>query len=63
MQSFNRNGLPVFLLANLLTGAVNLLVPTLDVGPMVSMGILAAYAMLVTGCAVALLRAGLKIRI
>lgn len=53
-RAFNRNGLAVFLLANLLTGLVNLTVPTLDVGPVATMGILVGYAVVVTGVAVGL---------
>lgn len=54
LRAYNRNGLFVFLLANLLTGLVNITVPTLDVGPVATMGILVAYAAAVTGVAVAL---------
>lgn len=54
LRAFNRNGLPIFLVANLLTGLVNMTVPTLDVGQAVSMGILVAYAGAVTTVAVAL---------
>lgn len=53
-RAYNRNGLAVFLLANLLTGLVNMTVPTLDVGPSVTMGILVGYAAVVTTVAVAL---------
>jgi phosphatidylinositol glycan class W len=54
LRSFNRNGLAVFLIANLMTGLVNMTVPTLDVGPVATMGILVGYAAVVTGVAVAL---------
>ncbi|TPX09520.1 uncharacterized protein E0L32_009263 [Thyridium curvatum] len=54
LRAYNRNGLAVFLVANLLTGAVNLTVPTLDVGPAVAMGILVAYALVLTVSAVGL---------
>ncbi|TQV96240.1 GWT1-like protein [Cordyceps javanica] len=43
MRAFNRNGLGLFLVANLLTGLVNMTVPTLDVSPVVTMAIMLAY--------------------
>lgn len=52
MRAYNRNGLALFLLANLLTGLVNLTVPTLDVTPIVTMAILIAYTATLTGVAV-----------
>ncbi|KAI0880072.1 GPI-anchored wall transfer protein 1 [Annulohypoxylon maeteangense] len=54
LRSFNRNGLAIFLVANLLTGLVNMTVPTLDVGPAVTMGILVGYGAVLTALAVAL---------
>ncbi|ORY57728.1 GWT1-domain-containing protein [Pseudomassariella vexata] len=54
LRAYNRNGLAVFLLANLLTGLVNMTVPTLDVGPVPTMGILVGYAAVLTGVAVGL---------
>ncbi|KAI8961138.1 GPI-anchored wall transfer protein 1 [Daldinia sp. FL1419] len=54
LRAYNRNGLAIFLVANLLTGLVNLTVPTLDVGPSVTMGILVGYAAVLTTLAVAL---------
>ncbi|KAI1374265.1 GPI-anchored wall transfer protein 1 [Hypoxylon crocopeplum] len=54
LRSYNRNGLAIFLLANLLTGLVNMTVPTLDVGPSVAMGILVGYAAVLTTAAVVL---------
>lgn len=54
LRAYNRNGLAVFLLANLLTGLVNMTVPTLDVGPGATVGILVGYMGLVTAVAVGL---------
>lgn len=54
LRSFNRNGLAVFLLANLLTGLVNMTVPTLDATPVQTMGILLAYTFVLCAVAVGL---------
>ena len=54
LRALNRNGLAIFLVANLLTGLVNMTVPTLDVGVPAAMGLLVAYAAALTGVAVAL---------
>ena len=54
LRAYNRNGLALFLLANLMTGLVNMTVPTLDVGPAVGMGILVGYATIITATAVTL---------
>ncbi|KAK4170109.1 GWT1-domain-containing protein [Cladorrhinum sp. PSN259] len=54
LRAYNRNGLAVFLLANLLTGLVNMTVPTLHVGGVATVGILAAYMVTLTAAAVAL---------
>ncbi|KUI70472.1 GPI-anchored wall transfer protein 1 [Cytospora mali] len=54
LRAYNRNGLAIFLLANLLTGLVNMTVPTLNAGPIASMGILVAYSAVLTAVAVAL---------
>jgi phosphatidylinositol glycan class W len=54
VRAYNRNGLALFLIANLLTGLVNLTVPTLDITPLVTMAILIAYMAVLTGVAVAL---------
>lgn len=54
LEAFNRNGLAIFLAANLLTGFVNLTVPTLDVSNAQAMGILLVYAATLTGLAVGL---------
>ncbi|KAL2675301.1 Glucosaminyl phosphatidylinositol (GlcN-PI) nositol acylation protein [[Neocosmospora] mangrovei] len=54
IRAYNRNGLAVFLLANLLTGLVNMTVKTLDASPAATIGILVAYMSTVTGVALAL---------
>jgi phosphatidylinositol glycan class W len=54
LEAFNRNGLFIFLVANLMTGAVNLTVPTLHVTDLEAMGILVGHAVVVTGLAVGL---------
>ncbi|KAL2757082.1 hypothetical protein ACRALDRAFT_1062693 [Sodiomyces alcalophilus JCM 7366] len=54
LHAYNRNGLALFLLANLLTGLVNLTVPTLDVGPVATMAILVAYSGTLTAVALGL---------
>ena len=54
LQAYNRNGLALFLVANLLTGLVNMTVPTLDAGQVATMAILGAYLATLTGVAVLL---------
>jgi phosphatidylinositol glycan class W len=54
LAAFNRNGLAIFLIANLLTGLVNLTIPTLHVGNIGAMGILLSYAGILTSVAVLL---------
>ncbi|KAL4871263.1 hypothetical protein BDV12DRAFT_194623 [Aspergillus spectabilis] len=61
LEAFNRGGLAVFLIANLLTGAVNLTVPTLDVNDGQAMVILVAYAAVITAVALGLDKANIKI--
>ncbi|KAK4974070.1 Glucosaminyl phosphatidylinositol (GlcN-PI) nositol acylation protein [Elasticomyces elasticus] len=54
LRAFNRNGLAVFLLANLLTGAVNLALPTLNMGDVEAMAVLVGYTATLCGAALAL---------
>jgi phosphatidylinositol glycan class W len=54
LYAFNRNGLAVFLVANLLTGLVNMTMPTLNMGVLQSMMTLVAYTIAVAGVAVGL---------
>ena len=54
LRAFNRNGLAIFLVANLLTGLINLGVDTLRMSQNQAMGILLAYAALVTSVAMGL---------
>lgn len=54
LEAYNRNGLAVFLVANLFTGLVNMTVKTLHVKDTAAMGILLAYAALITALAVGL---------
>lgn len=63
MTAFNKNGLAIFLLANLLTGAVNLSIPTLDVSTIQAMAVLIGYAAVLTGVALGLEKANIKLTI
>lgn len=63
MQAFNNNGLAVFLIANLLTGMINLGLRTLDMSSLSAMGVLVAYAACVTGIALLLDQTGIKIKL
>jgi phosphatidylinositol glycan class W len=54
LEAYNRNGLAVFLVANLLTGLVNMTVPTLEVEGPLALGILFSYTAVVTSLAVVL---------
>lgn len=54
LRAYNRNGLAIFLLANLLTGLVNMTVRTLDASAVTTMGILLAYSATLTGVALML---------
>jgi glucosaminylphosphatidylinositol acyltransferase len=63
MQAFNKNGLAIFLVANLLTGFVNLSVKTLDMSSLSAIGVLVSYAACVTGFALLLDKTGIKIKL
>ncbi|CAI6266724.1 unnamed protein product [Periconia digitata] len=63
LRALNRNGLAVFLLANLMTGLVNMIVPTLDMGPVESMGILVTYIVVIAGVAMGLDRWNISIKL
>jgi len=63
LYAFNRNGLAIFLLANLLTGLVNLTLPTLHMGRMESMAVLVAYISVVCGVALLLDRQNISIKL
>lgn len=54
LKSFNRNGLAIFLLANLLTGLVNLTLDTLSMSQPGAMAVLVGYASLLTIVAIGL---------
>ena len=54
LKAFNRNGLAIFLSANLLTGLVNLTLDTLSTSRTMAMVVLVGYATLLTAVAVAL---------
>jgi phosphatidylinositol glycan class W len=54
LYAFNRNGLAIFLVANLLTGLVNMTMPTLHMSVLQAMGVLIAYIAAVAGVAVGL---------
>jgi phosphatidylinositol glycan class W len=63
LYAFNRNGLAVFLVANLLTGVINMTIPTLHIDFLQSMAILLVYTGAVTGVAVGLDQYDLSIKL
>ena len=63
LSSYNKNGLALFLLANLSTGLVNLTVDTLSVGRVGAMGILVTYATILTATAVILDNRGWSLKL
>ena len=54
LNAYNRNGLPMFLLANLMTGIINITFHTINAGRGVAMVILFVYAIILTGVALVL---------
>ncbi|KAF2820244.1 GPI-anchored wall transfer protein 1 [Ophiobolus disseminans] len=63
LYAFNRNGLAVFLVANLLTGIVNMTMPTLHMNVLQSMAVLTAYTAAVAGVAVGLDRHNISVKV
>ncbi|KAI5793244.1 GWT1-domain-containing protein [Geopyxis carbonaria] len=63
LEAFNRNGLATFLIANLLTGLVNVSLKTLEMGRETAMGVLGAYMLVIAGVAVGLDRANMSIKL
>ncbi|KAK1984080.1 GWT1-domain-containing protein [Colletotrichum cereale] len=63
LRAYNRNGLFLFLIANVLTGLINMTVPTLHAGPLAAMGILIAYSGAITGVALGLDAYGISIKL
>jgi len=63
LKSYNRNGLALFLLANLMTGLINLTVRTVEVNTKTAMAILVGYAAVMTTVAYALDAKGISIKI
>lgn len=54
MHAFNRNGLVLFLMANLLTGGINMAIPTLHLDDVTAMAVLLGYIGTLAGTALAL---------
>lgn len=63
LNAFNHSGLAIFLIANLLTGVVNLSIPTLDIKVPQAMAILVAYMAILTGIALGMEKANIKLRL
>ncbi|EQL37908.1 phosphatidylinositol glycan, class W [Blastomyces dermatitidis ATCC 26199] len=63
MRAFNGNGLAIFLIANLLTGAVNMGMNTLDADKSTAMAVLVGYAIVLTGAALAMDEWNLKLKL
>lgn len=63
LKAFNRNGLAIFLTANLLTGLINLSLNTLKMEQAESVGILLAYAGIITTLALVMDHFNLSVKI
>lgn len=63
LQAFNKGGLAIFLIANLLTGLVNLTFNTLDMSSLGSMGILILYMTCLAGVALAFDAFNIKLKL
>ncbi|KAJ4988827.1 hypothetical protein SVAN01_05634 [Stagonosporopsis vannaccii] len=63
LYAFNRNGLAVFLVANLLTGIVNMTMPTLYMSVLQSMAVLVMYVAVVAGLAIGLDKYDISIKL
>lgn len=63
LKAFNRNGLALFLLANLLTGAINLTLPTWHLGDVEAMVALVSYIGVIAAVGVVLDRYDISIKL
>jgi phosphatidylinositol glycan class W len=63
LRAFNRNGLAIFLLANLLTGLVNMTMRTLDMSDQGALGVLMGYMAVLAGVAFELDRRGISVKL
>jgi glucosaminylphosphatidylinositol acyltransferase len=63
MQAFNRNGLALFLLANILTGLINMSIKTLHMGDLPAMVILVGYMGVICAVALALHQKNISIKL
>ncbi|CAK1357489.1 GPI-anchored wall transfer protein 1 [Cercospora beticola] len=63
MRAYNRNGLAIFLLANLLTGLVNMTMPTIHMADVPAMTVLVSYMAVLTGVALVLDRYDISIKL
>lgn len=54
LRTFNRNGLAIFLLANLMTGLINMTLPTLHMGDKEAVGVIVTYMGILSGVALLL---------